>query len=207
MRDKTHASHKLEDDVHQEEKMRRLQEVLYFPPSSSPLSLHPLHGQVITTFRTAMIEKNQKEVNRYQLVLVEGDAKKSTPSHRTLTGRSDGNKRCVFAANEISILQNLPLSSAPPAVALSADVAPRSLPLDDHVQALLSQYLAQHQSQQQERQQQQEQRIPRPGDYVVFLTEEAKGQTLYGKAVAITTLMDFHSLTSTCPASASTSAP
>ena len=39
MRDKTHASHKLEDDVHQEEKMRRLQEVLPAPSSVLVISL------------------------------------------------------------------------------------------------------------------------------------------------------------------------
>jgi hypothetical protein len=140
-----------------------------------------------------MIEKNMKEVNKYQLVLVEGDAKKSTPSHRTLTGRSDGNKRCVFAANEISLLQqNLSLptsilfsssSSGSSSLPSPSSSPPASLPLDDEFQDLISQYVTP------------QQRIPSPGDYVIFMTEESKGQTLYGKAIAITTLKDFHSLT------------
>jgi hypothetical protein len=122
-----------------------------------------------------MIEKNLTEVDQCHLVLVEGVAKKSTEEHPTLTGRSDGNKRCVFDANESVILSS---SGASP------------LSLRDQFEALL------HPTTQLSSESTIifEKRMPVPGDYIVFKTEESKGQTLYGKAIAITSLMDYSSL-------------
>ena len=80
-RDKTHASRNFSDDVPKEVKQRRLQEV-------------------IDTFRSVVQEKNEKEVvGGYELLLVEGAARKSSTSNSSLTGRTDGNKRCVFTVN------------------------------------------------------------------------------------------------------------
>jgi hypothetical protein len=140
------------------------------------LTLSSLAPQVITTFRTAMIEKNMSEVNQYHLVLVEGEAKKSTTEHPTLTGRSDGNKRCVFDANDAFLLN-------------SQDT---SIPLRDQFQALLNMTPSDNAATLSPASTFQK-RLPVSGDYVVFKTEESKGQTLYGKAIAITSLMDYYS--------------
>ena len=51
--------------------------------------------ELISTFRTAMIEKNVvMETGRLRLVLIEGYSNKSGPSSENpiMTGRTDGNK-------------------------------------------------------------------------------------------------------------------
>ncbi|CAD7700704.1 unnamed protein product [Ostreobium quekettii] len=73
-RDKTHAARHLEDDVPQPVKARRL-------------------AEVIQVFRETMFGKNEKEVGRTHLVLVEGEAKKS---EEMLTGRTCTMKRVIF---------------------------------------------------------------------------------------------------------------
>jgi tRNA A37 methylthiotransferase MiaB len=154
LREKTHASHHLSDDVQQEEKMRRLQEV-------------------ISTFRAEMIAKNISEVGKFQLVLVEGPAKKSTIEAPTLTGRSDGNKRCVFESSQIPKLED---NSDP-------------LVTQNFLQSVVKNWKEKRQL---EDYQFQEKRAPVAGEYVIFITEESKGQTLYGRALAVTNLMDYH---------------
>ncbi len=74
MRDKTHAYHKLKDDVDEKTKSRRLQ-------------------KLIDVFRKHQLEINQRELNAYHIVLVEGYEKK----HKNkLLGRTDTNKICIF---------------------------------------------------------------------------------------------------------------
>ena len=88
MRDKTHTSHTMTDDVPQEEKMRRLQEV-------------------ITTFREHMIAASDLEAGRLHLVLIEGPGKKKAIEGQQavmLTGKTDGNKRCMVSSALISEL-------------------------------------------------------------------------------------------------------
>jgi tRNA A37 methylthiotransferase MiaB len=78
MRDKTHAHRQMQDDVPQQVKQQRLQEI-------------------IDTFRTQVQRRNEeREVGRLRLVLVEGESKRSTPDHVTWHGRTDQNKRVVF---------------------------------------------------------------------------------------------------------------
>lgn len=80
LRDRTHAAHTMEDDVPEETKQRRL-------------------AEVIQVFRQGVQERNEREeLGRLRLVLVEGPSTKSTPEAPTLTGRTDGNKRCIFSA-------------------------------------------------------------------------------------------------------------
>ena len=77
-REKTHAAYHMEDDVPEDVKLKRLQEV-------------------IDTFRRNIRSKNQQqELGKVVVVLVEGPSLKSTDSNPTLTGRTDGNKRVVF---------------------------------------------------------------------------------------------------------------
>ena len=78
MREKTHAHRKLLDNVTDEIKQQRLQEV-------------------INTFRTQVQYRNDEvEVGRLRLVLVEGESKKSTAESPSWSGRTDQNKRIVF---------------------------------------------------------------------------------------------------------------
>ncbi|KAL7546542.1 hypothetical protein ACHAWF_009877 [Thalassiosira exigua] len=82
MREKTHAHRVMTDDVPADVKNRRLNEV-------------------IDCFRHNVQLKNDKEeVGKLRLVLIEGEAKRSTVENPTWSGRTDENKRVVFAANE-----------------------------------------------------------------------------------------------------------
>lgn len=83
MRGRTHAHRTMEDDVPEENKMRRLNEV-------------------INVFRTKVQERNDAmEVGRIRLVLVEGESKKSRPGDRGFSGRTDQNKRIVFPIESV----------------------------------------------------------------------------------------------------------
>lgn len=82
MRDKTHAYHKLQDNVQEEIKKRRLSEM-------------------IEIFRKNSKEINLKEKNSYHLILVEGQAKRQSLKEN-LVGRTDTNKLCIFPNEKIS---------------------------------------------------------------------------------------------------------
>lgn len=78
MRGKTHANRTMEDDVPEDVKSRRLQEV-------------------ISMFRTRVQERNDEmEVGKLRLVLVEGEAKKKKEGKVRWGGRTDQNKRITF---------------------------------------------------------------------------------------------------------------
>ena len=82
LREKTHAHRVMEDNVPEDVKLRRLQEV-------------------IATFRENIQQKNEeKELGRLRLVLVEGEAKRSKSGNRLYSGRTDQNKRIVFPGGE-----------------------------------------------------------------------------------------------------------
>lgn len=85
MRGKTHAQRQLQDDVPEEVKSHRLQEIIHL-------------------FRTQVQQRNdEREVGRLRLVLLEGESKKSTPEAVTWQGRTDQNKRIVFPiTNDLS---------------------------------------------------------------------------------------------------------
>ncbi|KAM8776070.1 mitochondrial tRNA methylthiotransferase CDK5RAP1 [Rhynchonycteris naso] len=74
MRQKTRAYHRLEDDVLEEVKLRRLEEL-------------------ITVFREEATKANETFVGCTQLVLVEGLSKRSAAD---LCGRNDGNLKVIF---------------------------------------------------------------------------------------------------------------
>ena len=78
MRAKTHAHRTMDDDVSAEVKHRRLNEV-------------------IEVFRRNVQLRNEAvEVGKLRLVLIEGESKRSTPESRSLSGRTDENKRVIF---------------------------------------------------------------------------------------------------------------
>jgi MiaB/RimO family radical SAM methylthiotransferase len=86
LREKTHAARNFADDVPQDVKLQRLQ-------------------QIIDIFRSEVQKKNEEEcLGRVELVLVEGPSKKSTEDSPALTGRTDTNKRCVFEEKELAQL-------------------------------------------------------------------------------------------------------
>ncbi|XP_020846406.1 mitochondrial tRNA methylthiotransferase CDK5RAP1 [Phascolarctos cinereus] len=74
MRQKTRAYHRLQDDVPQEVKQRRL-------------------AELIIAFREGAAEANMAVVGHTQLVLVEGPSKRSATE---LCGRNDGNIKVIF---------------------------------------------------------------------------------------------------------------
>ncbi|KAK5913084.1 hypothetical protein CesoFtcFv8_002901 [Champsocephalus esox] len=81
MRKKTQAYHRLEDDVPAEVKQRRLQEC-------------------ITVFRERATRVNAALVGSKQLVLVEGESKRSA---NDLSGRTDGNTKVIFPKEEVAV--------------------------------------------------------------------------------------------------------
>jgi len=95
-REKTPAHRKLKDDVEEETKKRRLQEVIH-------------------TFYSRLANKNRREVGSLHLILVEGKSKKSGSS---LKGRSDTGKKVVFRDVALPTLidknpaQNMKLATA-----------------------------------------------------------------------------------------------
>ena len=85
MRERTHAWHRLNDDVPQKEKKRRLNEV-------------------IACFRDTAFARSWRAINeeggasnRLKLVLVEGTSRKSRPEKPTMTGRGDTHVRYIFS--------------------------------------------------------------------------------------------------------------
>uniref|UniRef100_A0A8C7K663 Mitochondrial tRNA methylthiotransferase CDK5RAP1 n=1 Tax=Oncorhynchus kisutch TaxID=8019 RepID=A0A8C7K663_ONCKI len=80
MRKKTHAFHRLQDDVPAEVKQRRLEEL-------------------ICMFREEATKVNSALIGRTQLVLVEGESKRSA---QDLCGRNDGNVKVIFPRQEVA---------------------------------------------------------------------------------------------------------
>jgi MiaB/RimO family radical SAM methylthiotransferase len=78
MREKTHAHRTMVDNVLPHVKARRLNEI-------------------INTFRTTVqFHNEQVELGQLRLVLIEGEAKRSTVENKMFSGRTDQNKRVVF---------------------------------------------------------------------------------------------------------------
>lgn len=84
MRQKTRAYHRLKDDVPEEVKLRRLEEL-------------------ITVFREEASKANQTSVGCTQLVLVEGFSKRSSTD---LCGRNDANLKVIFPDAEVEDVTN-----------------------------------------------------------------------------------------------------
>ncbi|TYZ57386.1 hypothetical protein PybrP1_008342 [[Pythium] brassicae (nom. inval.)] len=78
VRARTHAAHRLADDVPSDVKLRRLQ-------------------QVIDTYSDVVTRKNAAEdADRLHVVLVQGPSRRSSEDRPMLTGLTDTHKRCVF---------------------------------------------------------------------------------------------------------------
>uniref|UniRef100_A0A8C9VX59 Mitochondrial tRNA methylthiotransferase CDK5RAP1 n=1 Tax=Scleropages formosus TaxID=113540 RepID=A0A8C9VX59_SCLFO len=81
MRKKTHAFHRLHDDVPAEVKQRRLEEL-------------------ITVFREEAARVNNRLIGSNQLVLVEGESKRSS---QELCGRNEGNMKVIFPQQDVAL--------------------------------------------------------------------------------------------------------
>lgn len=81
MRKKTQAFHRLQDDVPAEVKQRRLQEC-------------------INVFREEAARVNTALIGSTQLVLVEGESKRSA---KDLCGRTDGNMKVIFPKQDVAV--------------------------------------------------------------------------------------------------------
>ncbi|XP_029990111.1 mitochondrial tRNA methylthiotransferase CDK5RAP1 [Sphaeramia orbicularis] len=81
MRKKTHAFHRLQDDVPAEVKQRRL-------------------AECISVFREEATRVNAALVGSTQLVLVEGESKRSA---NDLCGRTDGNMKVIFPKEDVAV--------------------------------------------------------------------------------------------------------
>ena len=107
LRDRTHAAHKMEDDVAEVVKKRRLQEMIDTWRSDA-------------TFRNERDERDfipssgfpdaDATAGRLHLVLVEGPAKRplrdaAGVERAALTGRTDTNKRILFADQPVELLE------------------------------------------------------------------------------------------------------
>ena len=148
LRDKTHAFHNYEDDVPETVKQRRLREV-------------------IDTFRRVVQTKNFEDVvNTCQIVLIDGFAKKSSQEHPVMSGRTDSNKRILFAQKPSPCLINYNLSSI---IAMA-----HSEEFDNHASGPLS--------------------LPKQGDYVLVRVTEAKGHVLRGNLVGETSITHYTNL-------------
>lgn len=104
-RDKTEAARRMEDDVSEDVKLRRLREV-------------------IDTFHGLAKAKNERtELGAYHLVLVEEGFRRPPAGWdqdvRARTGRTDGNKRVVFA--DVPIHSDLSSPGGPPVFARPGD--------------------------------------------------------------------------------------
>jgi MiaB/RimO family radical SAM methylthiotransferase len=82
MREKTHAHRTMHDNVPEEVKQRRLREI------------------IDVFHRNVQAKNEEQEVGRLRLVLVEGESKRSQPGNLRWHGRTDQNKRLVFAMAE-----------------------------------------------------------------------------------------------------------
>ncbi|KAA8593534.1 hypothetical protein FQN60_009650 [Etheostoma spectabile] len=81
MRKKTHAFHRLQDDVPAEVKQQRLEEC-------------------IRVFREEAARVNAALIGSTQLVLVEGESKRSA---KDLCGRTDGNMKVIFPKEDVAV--------------------------------------------------------------------------------------------------------
>jgi tRNA A37 methylthiotransferase MiaB len=81
-RSKTHASHTMADDVPEEVKLRRLQEV-------------------IDAFRETGEAASKSLIGSEHVVLVEGESKRSTKESPQMSGRNDNNKICVWSPVDV----------------------------------------------------------------------------------------------------------
>mmetsp|Transcript_12980 Transcript_12980/g.27308 ORF Transcript_12980/g.27308 Transcript_12980/m.27308 type:complete len:949 (+) Transcript_12980:96-2942(+) len=165
MRERTHAHRTMEDDVPADVKNVRLNEV-------------------ISTFRREVQKRNDEvEVGKFRLVLVEGEAKRSSVDNKMWSGRTDQNKRVVFPDGAGAFFTgeevNSMLSSMLNSGTLVGDQRPETMMLEQLVSEgdFLNAKVG----------------LSR-GDYAVVQILEARGHTLKGRALFRSSISGFEQL-------------
>ena len=163
MRDKTHASRAMQDNIAADIKQRRLQEL-------------------IDVYREKIHAKNERvEVGRLRLVLVEGPTKKQNPDslsgQATWHGRTDQNKRIIFDVEKGtgSGVRNAKVWKEGYVLGLLEQQQQQPklrVPLEHSTASTSSTDL-------------------NPGDYAVVSVTEAKGHTLRGRMLWKTSITNF----------------
>ncbi len=199
LREKTHAdrSELMSDDVPEEIKQRRLQEV-------------------IEVFRRQLQLRNSTtETFQCRLVLVEGHATRSTPESPMLTGRTDGNKRVIFPAHNAVLpcgsvgtesVKELERFLESEARAIKEDIGrtegevqPGDLmhaltkKLEKKIYTLTSRNNYKNVVVQKHSEEEETQMNFRPGQYAAVFIAEAEGPTLRGTAYAMSSMVQWRS--------------
>jgi hypothetical protein len=155
MREKTHAHRTMVDNVLPHVKARRLNEI-------------------ITTFRsTVQFHNEQVELGQLRLVLIEGEAKRSTVVNKMFSGRTDQNKRVVFDSKSCWIEEELVHHLHPP----GCNVITSLLYVDDENDLGLQTKVE----------------LSR-GDYVIVHITDVRGHTLKGRCVMRSSIAGFERL-------------
>jgi len=137
MRERTPAHRRYVDDVPEDVKRRRL-------------------AEVIDTFHANVKLRNEAQLGKRHLVLVEGNSKRSD---KDLAGRNDGNKKVIFPNNPIPTLSQTLMHTNKDKLEMETTMA---------------------------------QQHAKPGEYVVVEVTGTTGISLTGRAIARTTLAEFH---------------
>lgn len=164
MRDKTHASRAMQDNIAADIKQRRLQEL-------------------IDVYREKIHSKNERvEVGQLRIVLVEGPTKKqkpdSPPATATWHGRTDQNKRILFDVEKEtgSGLRNAKVWKEEYVLELLQRQQSMSPELRHQLEYPTANTGSTHLN---------------PGDYAVVSVTEAKGHTLRGRVLWKTSISNF----------------
>jgi tRNA-2-methylthio-N6-dimethylallyladenosine synthase len=101
MRERTHAYYKMTDDVPEDVKLRRLQQVVCcrcpaVVAKRSVMGIGTTKCQVIDVFKAGSRYRHELEVGRRHLVLLDGRTKKTADGKIELLGRTHNNKRVLF---------------------------------------------------------------------------------------------------------------
>jgi len=156
MREKTHAHRTMIDDVLPHVKARRLNEI-------------------ITTFRsTVQFHNEQVELGQLRLVLIEGEAKRSTVENKMFSGRTDQNKRVVFDSEPCRIEEELVQHLRPPRFDIMTSLL--NVVDDDNDLGLQTKV-----------------ELSR-GDYVIVHITDVRGHTLKGRCVMRSSIAGFERL-------------
>lgn len=142
MRERTPAHRRFTDDVPEPIKRRRL-------------------AEVIDTFHANVKLRNELQVGKKQLILVEGNSRRSD---QDLAGRNDGNKKVIFPQQRVPTLHNVLETSKTLGLTNDSDII-----IDTEDAKMMS-----------------------PGEYVVVEITGTTGISLTGKAIARSSLLDFH---------------
>jgi len=173
MRGKTHAHRTMEDDVLENIKLKRLQEI-------------------IATFRQGVQKRNEEmEMGRLRLVLVEGESKKSNADRRSWCGRTDQNKRLVFPTpgemitlgdGETNVPSCLSQEVVRPLLSSLQNNLTRGGSIADNTDVLMSQLVNAP-------------RVPlQAGDYAVAQVTEVRGHSLKGILLWRSTMQGFQEM-------------